>query len=240
MVVSNDCIFGSGEEEVTKEKYSIDGICGNDGNLYIYLKSRAGVRTLNGIAGPNYITGIDNKENKFFMIPDLQMYKGFFTADDPLNKQTIRYFMRIGPKFIYGFGRDAAGTYMVSGSVQDEPVKQKRKESTVGMSPRDENREAKDSPVNTGRTLQKSASGFGSPNQAIEGSVQSMATMLEGKMIQLKVYYVEGYQVTMTGKMDKTGEIVSHSNYREEIGRVDLPEVSSCSDLMRDISLRKS
>lgn len=119
LVITNDCVLGEGIEESTGQKYTIDGLYGGNGTLRIFLKLRTETITLNCIAGPNYLTGIDSKENKFFMLPDSHMYKGFFTdAEDPNNKKMIRYFMKIYGDLVYGMGRDNAGLYIISGTVQ--------------------------------------------------------------------------------------------------------------------------
>lgn len=119
LVVTNDCVLGEGIEEMTGQKYSIDGLYRGNGTLIIFLKMRSETITLNCVAGPNYLTGIDSKENKFFMLPDINMYKGFFTdAEEPNNKKMIRYFMKIYGDLIYGMGRDNAGLYIISGTVQ--------------------------------------------------------------------------------------------------------------------------
>lgn len=115
MVVTNDCVLGSGIEEVSGQKYTIDGICGPNGTMYIFLKIRSQIRTFHCVAGPNYLSGVDSNENKFFLIPETNMYKGFYVRDDPRDKKTIRYFMKVGEKYIYGFGRDDIGIYMISG-----------------------------------------------------------------------------------------------------------------------------
>src|SRR3990167_571273 len=121
MVVTNDCVLGSGVEEVSGQKYTIDGICGPNGSMYIFLKIRSQIRTFHCLAGPNYLSGVDSNENKFFMIPETNMYKGFYVRDDPKDKKTIRYFMKIGERYIYGFGRDDIGIYMISGEVSAAP-----------------------------------------------------------------------------------------------------------------------
>lgn len=119
LVITNDCVLGEGVEEYTGQKYSIDGLYGGNGTLRIFLKQRSETLTLNCIAGPNYLTGIDSKENKFFLLPDIHMYKGFFTTkEEPNNKQLIRYFMKISGDLIYGTGRDNAGLYIISGAMQ--------------------------------------------------------------------------------------------------------------------------
>jgi hypothetical protein len=118
MVVTNDCILGEGIEETTGQKYSIDGLYSGNGTLRIFLKLRSETLALNCMAGPNYLTGIDSKENKFFLLPDIHMYKGFFTdPEQPNNKRLIRYFMKIYGDLVYGIGRDNAGLYIISGSV---------------------------------------------------------------------------------------------------------------------------
>lgn len=119
MVISNDCIFGSGVEEHSGENYTIDGLCGDGGVLFIYMKMGGEVRKMHCVAGPNYLSGIDNKENKFFMIPDLLMYKGFFIEEDPTDKKMIRYFFKIEMGIVYGFGRDSTGTYMITGKAKE-------------------------------------------------------------------------------------------------------------------------
>ncbi len=118
MIISNDCIFGQGVEEHTGYNYTIDGLCGDNGMLDIYLKIGGEAKKLNCIAGPNYLTGIDNKENKFIMIPDLRMWKGFFVEEDPTNKRVIKYFLKIDKQIVYGFGRDSTGIYMISGKAE--------------------------------------------------------------------------------------------------------------------------
>lgn len=117
MIITNDCVLGHGTEEFSEKKYTIDGVCGEQGSIFIFLNLGGTIRTLNCISGPNYLTGIDSKENKFFLIPDLHLYKGFFIENDPTNKRVIRYYMRLYDKVIYGFGRDAIGVYMLSGEV---------------------------------------------------------------------------------------------------------------------------
>jgi hypothetical protein len=34
------------------------------------------MRKFTCVAGPNYLTGMDDEENKIFMIPELEMWKG--------------------------------------------------------------------------------------------------------------------------------------------------------------------
>lgn len=122
MLVTNDCILGSGTEVHTGLQYSIDGVIGVHGTLHVFLKLGTETRTLNCIAGPNYLTGIDDKEIKFFLLPDLKLWKGFFIQDAPEDKKIIRYYMKIEENFIYGFGRDSVAVYIVSGKVSDPDI----------------------------------------------------------------------------------------------------------------------
>lgn len=119
MIVTNDVVFGFGMDN--GERITIDGICGDNGSMFIFSKRRGEVRTLKCICGPNYITGIDNKEMKFCIIPDLSMYKGFFMEDNGSEKRIIRYFMKIEGGVIYGFGRDNIGVYMITGTDGPSP-----------------------------------------------------------------------------------------------------------------------
>lgn len=166
LVITNDCVLGEGIEESTGQKYSIDGLYGGNGTLRIFLKLRSETLTLNCIAGPNYLTGIDSKENKFFLLPDIHMYKGFFTdSEDPNNKHMIRYFMKIYGDIVYGLGRDNAGLYIISGTVQHHADKDP------------------------------------DPEDVAVGH-KTVAS------IKFKIFYAEGYQLFLEGKIDRYGEIV--------------------------------
>ena len=121
MIISNDIIFGFGKEERTVD-YQLDGVCLPDGIVQIYQQFTQGKegQRYTCLAGPNYLAGVDQDENKVFLIPELEMWKGFFiTAEDVSNKIPIAVYMRIfGGEKIYGFGRDKIGIYMVSGEVK--------------------------------------------------------------------------------------------------------------------------
>lgn len=83
-LVSDDIAFGEGTEQ-GKGEYSLDGVCLSSGTMYIYQKYKRDnipMRTYNCIAGPNYICGVDNMENKFFLMPEQGKWKGFFTLDE--------------------------------------------------------------------------------------------------------------------------------------------------------------
>lgn len=118
MIITDDTIIGNGVDENGKE-YTLDGICAENGGLYIFQKYDKEIKTMYCIAGPNYLAGIDSREVKFCLIPDLDMWKGFFIEESPEEKRTIRYFFRINGDILYGFGRDNLGVYFLTGTVNE-------------------------------------------------------------------------------------------------------------------------
>lgn len=115
----DDIIFGFSSEE-KQNQYQLDGVCLPDGCLQIYQEFKASreVQKFTCVCGPNYLAGMDGEENKVFLVPDLQMYKGFFINGENVHEKIpIALYMRIfGKEKIYGFGRDKIGIYMVSGT----------------------------------------------------------------------------------------------------------------------------
>lgn len=121
LIVSSDILFGFGVEEGSKA-YHLDGMCLSDGVVIInqYYAANSERQKYSCIAGPNYLTGVDQDENKVFLVPDLDMWKGFFTQNrDSLEKLSMTLYMKIyGGDLIYGFGRDKISIYMVTGKLK--------------------------------------------------------------------------------------------------------------------------
>lgn len=118
MIISSDILFGFGAED--GQSYNLDGMCMSDGVVVINQYYQSGERQrYTCISGPNYLAGVDQDENKVFMIPDIDMWKGFFTTEtDTSEKHSMSLYMRIFNKeLIYGFGRDKISIYMVAGKV---------------------------------------------------------------------------------------------------------------------------
>ena len=89
-------MFGEGIDESLGKTYIIDGIYGGKGTLKLFLKKQKSTKVMNCIVGPNYLAGIDSNENKFFLIPDLTMHKGFFTeSENPNCKRPVSYFFKV-------------------------------------------------------------------------------------------------------------------------------------------------
>jgi hypothetical protein len=123
MIVSNDILFGFGTED--NQSYNLDGMCMADGGVVInqYFQTSSERNRYTCIAGPNYLAGVDQDENKVFLIPEQDMWKGFFTSDvEVRDKLAISLYMKIyNSELIYGFGRDKISIYMVSGKIVKAP-----------------------------------------------------------------------------------------------------------------------
>lgn len=118
MIISSDILFGFGAED--NQSYHLDGMCMADGGVVInqYLRNNERHR-YTCIAGPNYLAGVDQDENKVFIIPEQDMWKGFFTVDSEVrDKMPLSLYMKLFDKeLIYGFGRDKISIYMITGKV---------------------------------------------------------------------------------------------------------------------------
>jgi hypothetical protein len=113
-------IYGFGTDD---RDYTLDGICLPEGCAQIYQKYRSGKedRSFTCVAGPNYFAGIDNEETKICLIPDLDMWKGYYFRNDmPQEKPLIVHYLRIyDDDKIYGFGRDKIGIFCISGQLRE-------------------------------------------------------------------------------------------------------------------------
>lgn len=125
MIISSDILFGFGTEDA--QSYHLDGMCMADGGVVInqYFQSGSERQKYTCIAGPNYLAGVDQDENKVFMIPELDMWKGFFTTDNEAGeKLSISFYMKLfNQELIYGFGRDKISIYMITGKISSPAAK---------------------------------------------------------------------------------------------------------------------
>ena len=92
--------------------------------IYQQFKSSKETMKYTCVAGPNYLCGVDQDENKIVMIPDLDMWKGFFIeGEQVLDKTPISLYMKIFGDKILGFGRDKVGIFMISGKINEADKK---------------------------------------------------------------------------------------------------------------------
>ena len=116
----DDVIYGFGTDD---KDYTLDGICLPDGCAQIYQRFKGGKesKSFTCVAGPNYFSGVDDEETKICLIPDIDMWKGyFFLIEKPHDKPFIVYYMRIyGNDKIYGFGRDKIGIFCITGNIEN-------------------------------------------------------------------------------------------------------------------------